>query len=83
MNQKVRIFVFVVLNEMYAKLAEEIGHWLHEAYPHRIVDIAGQFDREQLAAFKINDAISLGQNMYEKLDSLLSSWEVTADEQQT
>ena len=69
--------------EMYAKLAQEIGHWLHEAYPHRIVDIAGHFDREQLSVFKINDAISLVQNMYEKLDSLLSSWEVTADEQQT
>ncbi|WP_340085097.1 methylmalonyl-CoA mutase family protein [Siminovitchia sp. FSL H7-0308] len=60
---------------MYQRLAAQIAHWLKEHIPGVHVDIAGRYANEELAAFGLDGTLYSGQNMYEKLSGLLSSWE--------
>ncbi len=67
-------------DEQYEKLASEIGNLIQGNNGVVQVDIAGRFSKDELKALQIEDTIHLGQNIYEKLDSLLHIWEERANE---
>lgn len=64
------------------EMAPEIGKWLSKEKPDIILDAAGHFsdeEKEQFLQNGIQGFIYAGQNIYEKLDALLTGWEERAD----
>lgn len=65
----------------YDEWLPEVVRFVKDHVPDCIIELAGKFTEDELQSYEVDGSIYAGQNMYEKLQSLLDVLEVAEDEQ--